>query len=99
MDNLAQASGGSPITIVGLLNKINALIINPIIILAFVVALLVFFWGIFQFIQSETADAKRDDGKKKILYGLLGMLVMFSAYGIIRLILATFGLPNPGYPF
>ena len=80
-----------------LLNKINALIINPIIILAFAVALLVFFWGLVQFIMSETADAKRKDGSKKIIYGLLGMFVMLSAYGIIRLILDTFGIPAPGY--
>ena len=80
-----------------LLNSINRLIINPIIILAFAVALLVFFWGLVQFIMSETADAKRKDGSKKIIYGLLGMFVMISAYGIIRLILDTFGIPAPGY--
>ena len=80
-----------------LLNSINRLIINPIIILAFAVALLVFFWGLVQFIMSETADAKRKDGSKKIIYGLLGMFVMISAYGIIRLILDTFGILAPGY--
>ncbi len=82
-----------------LLDNINALILNPIIILLFAIALLIFFYGIFQFISSETSDSKRDEGKKKIIYGLVGMLIMFSAYGIIRLILATFGLPSTGYPF
>ncbi len=76
------------------LNKINSLILNPIITLAFVVALLVFFWGIAQFIRTETADKGREEGKKKILYGLLGMFIMFSAYGIIGLILDTFRIPN-----
>jgi hypothetical protein len=79
------------------LNKVNDLILNPIIRLAFVIALLVFFWGIFEFIRSETADKGREQGKKKILYGLLGMFIMFSAYGIIRLILNTFGIPTDGY--
>lgn len=85
-------------SVVPLLSKINQFILNPLITLAFAVALLIFFWGIFQFINSETADAKRDEGKKKILYGLFGMFIMFSAYGLIRLILNTFGITGPAYP-
>ncbi len=78
-----------------LLNKINAAILNPLILLVFAVALIVFVYGLVQFISSETSDAEREQGKKKILYGLLGMFIMFSAYGLIRLILGTFGIPNP----
>jgi hypothetical protein len=79
------------------LNKINQLILNPLILLAFAIALLVFFWGIFQFIASQTADAGRDEGKRKIFWGLFGMFIMVSAYGLIRLILGTFGIPGPEY--
>lgn len=79
------------------LNKINQHILNPIIILAFTVSLLILFWGIFQFISSETADASRDKGKKKILWGIFGMFIMISAYGLIRLVLGTFGIDGPDY--
>jgi len=84
--------------VVTFLNKINQFILNPLIKLAFAVALVIFFWGIFQFIISETADAKRSEGKKKILWGLFGMFIMISAYGLIRLVLGTFNIPNPTYP-
>jgi len=80
------------------LNKINQFILNPLILLAFAVAFLVFFWGIFQFIASQTTDANRDEGKRKIFWGLFGMFIMFAAYGLIRLILGTFGI-SAGYPF
>lgn len=84
-------------TITELLGKINQYILNPIILLAFAVALLVFFWGIFQFVSSETADKTREEGKKKLLYGILGMFIMLSAKGIISLILNTFHIkPNAG---
>jgi hypothetical protein len=83
------------LTIVPLLGKISEYILNPLIVLAFAVALLIFFWGIFQFISSEAAGTKRAEGQKKIIYGLLGMFIMFSAYGIIGLILDTFNLPAP----
>ena len=84
--------------IIPFLNKINQFILNPLIRLTFAVALIIFFVGIFQFIRSETASAKRDEGKKKILWGLFGMFIMISAYGLIRLILGTFSIPNPSYP-
>ena len=79
-----------------LLGRINQHILNPIIGLVFAVALIVFFWGIIQFINSETSDAKRDEGKRKIFYGVLGMFIMFSAFGIIKLILNTFGIDGGG---
>lgn len=87
------------ISIASFLNKINQFILNPIIALAFVLALLVFFWGVFQFVRSETADTKREEGRKKIIYGLFGMFIMFSAYGLIRLVLNTVGINSPtNYP-
>jgi NADH:ubiquinone oxidoreductase subunit 2 (subunit N) len=82
-----------------LLNKINQYILNPLIKLVFGIALLVFFVGIFQFINSQTADSKRAEGQRKIVFGLVGMFVMISAYGIIRLLLGTFSIPVPSYPF
>lgn len=92
-----MASVAETITIIPLLNKINQFILNPIIILVFMVSLLMVFWGIFEFIKSETADTKRDEGKRKIIFGVVGMFVMFSAYGLIRLTLNTFGLDTPSY--
>jgi len=80
------------------LNGVNQYILNPLILLLFAIALLVFFWGVLQFIFSQTADDRRDEGKRKIFWGLFGMFIMFSAYGLIRLILGTFGV-TPGYPF
>ena len=81
------------------LNKINQFILNPLILLAFAIAFLVFFWGIFQFIRSQTVDTQREEGKRKIFWGLFGMFIMISAYGLIRLVHGTFGIPGSGYPF
>jgi len=83
--------------IVPFLNKINQFILNPLILLVFAIAFLVFFWGIFQFIASQTTDSAREEGKRKIFWGLFGMFIMVSAYGLIHLILGTFGISGPDY--
>lgn len=85
------------ISIAPFLNDLNRLIINPIILLVFVVAFLISFIGILQFINSAADDTKRGKAKDKILYGLIGMFIMFSAYGIIHLLLRTFGISSPSY--
>ncbi len=79
------------------LNGVNRVILNPLITLIFAVAFLIFFYGIFQFIASETSDTKRSEGKKKIVYGLVGMFIMFSAYGLVNLVLGTFNIDHPEY--
>lgn len=85
------------VSIVGFLAKVDRLILNPLIVLAFSVALLVFFWGMVQFITSETADAKRGEGQKKMIYGLLGMVIMLAAKGLVAFVLSIFSIP-PTYP-
>lgn len=77
-----------------LLGKIADLILNPIIILGFVIATIYFFYGIFELIWK--ADEGNDDHKKNILYGLVGLFVMFSVYGILSLVLDTFGIDKRG---
>ena len=76
------------------LHRVDTYILNPFILLLFGVAFLIFFVGLVQFVRSAQSDTAREEGKRKIVYGLIGMFIMFSAYGIIRLILNTFGLSD-----
>ena len=89
-----------PLNINDLLGRINQFILNPLIVLMFVVALLVFFWGLVEFIYKAGSEDGREVGKRNMMYGIIGMFVMVGVYGIITLILNTFGLPRPAYlPF
>ena len=42
-------------------------------------------------------EKEREEGKKKILWGLVGMFIMVSAYGLIQLVLNTFSINGPNY--
>lgn len=86
-------------SVVDIINKINEVILNPIILLLFVVATLVFFYGIFVMIANSTSEEGRETGRKNIMYGLIGMFIMMSVFGIVKLVMVTFGLPSSGYLF
>jgi hypothetical protein len=78
-----------------IISKIGEEILNPLIVLAFAVAGVIFIWGVFQFIRSGDDPSARAEGAKHILWGLLGFVIMMSAYGIIYIILNTFDIPIP----
>ena len=76
---------------------INQYILNPIIILLFTVALLVFFWGILQFIAHSASEEGRQKGKSAMDWGIKGLFVMMVVYALIRIVLNSFGIPLPSY--
>ncbi len=84
-------------TINSLLNNIITFVLNPIVVLMFVVAIVVFFWGIVQFIGNSNTDDGREKGKKNILWGVVGIFIMISVYSIIKLILHSVGVSVPVY--
>ncbi len=74
------------------LGKVVVQIINPLILLLAAVAFVAFLWGVFEFIVHAGDATKREEGKGAILWGLVGLVVIFGAYGIINIALGTFNL-------
>ena len=81
-------------TIVDFLNKVNNLILNPVILLLFALSFVYFLYGIVKFLKSEADDkgTSRAEARKSILWGIVGMFVMASVYGILALLDNTFEL-------
>lgn len=73
------------------LGKVIEQILNPIILLLSAVSFVVFLWGVFQFIRPENSG-ERSEGRQAIVWGLIGLVVIFGAYGIINIALKTFNL-------
>ena len=66
-------------------------IVNPVIWLLFCLATVVFVYSVLKMvIKGEDAEA-REASKKSILYGIIGMFIMLSAWGIVYLISNTIG--------
>ena len=71
--------------------RIDYYILNPLIELGFVVALGYFIWGVIEYIRNKSQGSiapfsKKGDGGDHIIWGLVGLLIMVSAFGIMTLI-------------
>ncbi len=72
-----------------LVGAINTLVIPAIIALAF--AYIVYGIVRFFFIEAGTDEGRRH-GREFVLWGILGMVVMFSVWGLVYILLDTLGL-------
>lgn len=82
-----------------LLGKIATLILNPLIILGFVVATIFLFYGIVQMIWGAADGSDLEKNRKNVMYGVIGLFIMFSVYGILNIVLKTFNIPCTGIFF
>ena len=74
------------------LGKIVTEIVNPIILLLAGAAFVLFIWGVFDFVAHAGDETKRTEGKRAIMWGLVGLVIIFGAYGIINIVLGTFSI-------
>ena len=81
--------------LIAFVGKVVDNIINPFIVLLFTVALAVFFWGMAQFILGADDETKRSTGKQHMVWGVLGLFIMVGVFGIMAVLLRTFGIALP----
>lgn len=79
----------------GFMAKVSEFILIPTITLLTAVAFLVFLWGVGQYMMNADNEQARQTGVKHITFGIIGLVVMLSAYTIITIAAATFGLDLP----
>ena len=91
-----DASACSAITFksaINILIWIKCIIVVVLIPLLFSAAFLVFLWGVFKFMTSSDAKGKQE-GQKVIWWGMLGLFVMVSVWGIIKIVGNVLGIES-----
>lgn len=78
-----------------LLNGIKTEIVNPAIYLLLAMAAAYFVWGVFTFVSNYEDPEAQESGKKHMIWGVIGIAIMLSAFGIMRMIAGTIGVANP----
>ncbi|MFN4181199.1 MAG: hypothetical protein ACK4FA_00675 [Candidatus Paceibacteria bacterium] len=80
---LAQAK-----TFKDLVENVTGGLANSIINFMFALAFVFFFWGVVQYVLTSE-EAAKSKGRDYMLWGVIGLVVMFSVYGLVRVLRET----------
>lgn len=82
----AQFIGNSSSGVIGVLNDV----VVPII---FSLAFAAFIWGVINyFFLHGGEEHAREEGREFILWGIIGMAVLFSVWTFVKILLSTLGI-------
>lgn len=69
-------------------------IVLPLVKLLFALTVLIFIWGLIGFFKGTEDPEARKTGQQHILWGVVGIAIMISVYGIIRFVASSLGLES-----
>ena len=76
--------------IVGIIKAATAIITDVLIPLVFALCLMFFFWGVVKYIWS--VGNEKEEGRRVMIWGIVGLFVAFSIWGIIKFIQNELGI-------
>jgi hypothetical protein len=71
-------------------------ILRQLVFLIVGLAVVYFLWGVAKFVLAVNEEKARDEGKKQMIWGIIGIFVMVSVWGLVNVIAGTFPLNNSG---
>lgn len=89
---LVPSAHADYVALTTLMGRINEHIINPLIILLFAAAFAYFLFGMFKFFNNKDSSDELDTGKRHMMWGIVGMAIMVSVFGIISFMTSSLGL-------
>lgn len=66
------------------IDNVELFLLKPLMMLLLAMGMLLFFWGLAQFILGAGNDENRTTGKKHMLWGIIGMFIMATAQQIVN---------------
>lgn len=77
-----------------LMKSVNKVIINPIIILLFALALVYFIYSLAEYFLNPESEEIRKVSKTRMIYGIIGLFIMTAVFGIENILINTIGVNN-----
>lgn len=81
--------GGFGTTVVQFLN-------NTVIPVLFAVAIVYFIYGVVKFVMAAGDEEKVKEGKSAMIWGIIGLVVIISVFGLITFLSSATGLRSTG---
>ncbi len=74
------------------LSYVTCIIGKSVIPLIFALAVTMFVWGVVQYVINSDDEAKKQKGRQFIIWGIIGLVVMVSVWGLVKIVGTTFGI-------
>lgn len=72
-------------------------ILNGVVPVIITLGVVYFVWGVVQYVIGGGEEAKKK-GKDRIIYGIIGLVVIISLWGLVNILINTFGLGGASAP-
>ena len=79
-------------TICDILTTITTQLIAPVKSLLWILGTLIFLYGVIEFIAGASSEDARTKGKKHMIWGIVGLVIIMGAMAIIAILQNFFGL-------
>jgi uncharacterized membrane protein YidH (DUF202 family) len=74
------------------IGKVDSLIINPLILFLFALAIVYFLYGLLEFIMNQENEEKKTSGKSHMIWGIIGITIMLGVWTILGIVLNTLNI-------
>jgi uncharacterized membrane protein YidH (DUF202 family) len=71
------------------LAKIKLHILDPIVELLFTLAVIYFLYGLVKFLWNFDNQTAKTEGKRHMIWGIVGIAIMVSVFGLLNLVMDT----------
>ena len=68
-------------------------ILNTVIPILIVLGVVYFVWGVITYVIQSDEEAKKA-GRNRIIFGIIGLVVIVGMWGLVNIVTNTFGLNN-----
>jgi len=90
---IALAQDANVTSFVKIIGFIHAFI-NTVMPIIISLAVLYFVWNVFLFVGAGDDEEKRKAARGKMIFGIIAIFVMVSVWGLVNILVNTFGLSN-----
>ncbi len=75
-----------------LIDFFTCLLSRSVVPLLITSAIVIFIWGVVQFIGNADNEEKQQKGRQFMMWGILGLFVIVSVWGLVRILTNTFNI-------
>jgi len=75
-----------------LINYATCILSASVIPLIFALAIVLFVWGVVQYVINSDSESERAKGRNFMIWGIIALAVMVSVWGLVNIFTNSFGI-------